>query len=150
MAHFWLWLKSPPLQDSGMHVGASWLARKTWDGQTTWISTGKHWRENPWPEILEPCREEHSMDQWRWRQGISERFGSHWSIWIFRESCGDQSLGASLSGKICVDQWPWEFVKSFPRDWHWSMDHSFQPWEHTPKILGKKKPNFRDGHLADP
>ena len=60
-----------------------------------------------------------SVDRRRCTPELSERFGSHWSIWISGEIRMDQSLGALFSGKICMDQWPRKFVKSFPQDWYW-------------------------------
>ena len=66
-------------------------------------------------------REEHSMDWYRCRPDSSERFGRHWSTWISGEMRMDQSLGALFSGENCMEQWPWKFVKRFPRDWYWSM-----------------------------
>ena len=32
--------------------------------------------------------------------------------------------------EIHVDQWPLKFVKSFPRNWYWSMDGSSQNRHH--------------------
>ena len=74
-------------------------------------------KTTPFRHSDHPCiyREEHSVDRCRCRPELSERFGSHWSIWISRGIRMDQSLGAFISGKICVDQWPWKFLKSLPR-----------------------------------
>ena len=70
--------------------------------------------------------EEHSMERYRYRPELSERFGSHWSIWISGEIRMDQWPLCLVFREIRMDQWCWKFVKSSPLDWHWSMDGSSQ------------------------
>ena len=36
--------------------------------------------------------------------------------------------------EIRMDQWPLKSVKSFPRDWHWSMDGSSQKFAEMIKV----------------
>ena len=38
--------------------------------------------------------------------------------------------------KICMDQWSWKFVKSFHRDWYWSMNGSSQVWMFSTDLPG--------------
>ena len=73
------------------------------------------------PDILS-VREEHSMDRCRCRPELSERFGSHWSIWISVEIRMEQWPLRLVFREICMDHWRWKFVKSYPWDWDWSMD----------------------------
>ena len=40
----------------------------------------------------------------------------------------DQSPLCLVFRETRVDQWPLKFAKSFPRDWHWSMDGSSHSW----------------------
>ena len=67
------------------------------------------------------------MDRYQCRPELSDRFESHWSIWISGEICMDQSFGALFARKISMEQWNWKSVKSSRRDWYWSMDGSSQP-----------------------
>ena len=76
-------------------------------------------------------REECSMDRYRCRPGLSERFGSHWSIWISAEIHMDQSVAALLSGKIRMDQWPWKLIKSYP-------ETGIGPWMALPRVSARK------------
>ena len=83
-----------------------------------------------WEPRLDKCREEHSVDRYRCRPELSERFGRHWSIWHmnFRgNSYGPMAPSPYFQGNLYG---PMAFVKSFPLDWHWSMDGSSQKWEH--------------------
>ena len=51
------------------------------------------------------CREEHSMDRYRCRPELSERFGRHWSIRISAEIRMDQWPLCLVFREIRMDQW---------------------------------------------
>ena len=40
--------------------------------------------------------------------GVDQNFQRDLGVYEF------QALGALFSGNVCMDQWPWKFVKSFP------------------------------------
>ena len=99
--------------------------------------------------LLDKSREEHSMDQYRWRLKLPENFERHWSILISGEIHMDQSLvhtfswGNSYGPMVLkvllkfpptlvlvhgwlfpeelLQQWPWQFgmVTCFPSMWSW-------------------------------
>ena len=74
-------------------------------------------------------REEHSMDRCQCRPELSERSGRHWSIRVSVEIRLDRSLGAVLSAKVRMDQWPWKFVNISP-------ETGVGPWMALPRFWG--------------
>ena len=107
-------------------------ALEVYKKQSPIVPAGFEAAKEPWH------REEHSTDEYWCRHWW------HWSTWISREIRMDQWPHLPCFRGVCMDQWPWKFVKSFSRDWHWSMDRSSQWQQEAAEIHGASRPRL--GH----
>ena len=70
-------------------------------------------------------------------RGVVNNTGQDWTFWRTFRTIGPYQFrekfiwtnhwSIPFRGETRMDQWSWEFLKSFSLDWYWSMDGSSQP-----------------------